>query len=418
MADLGIRKEDKTPWERRAPLSPEQVGALVVRGLTIAVEPSPRRVFSDQEYVAAGAELRRDLASSKVILGVKEVPLDRLYPGRPHLFFAHVIKGQAYNMPLLAKLLELGCTLIDYEAIRDARGRRLIAFGRHAGYAGMIDTLWTLGRRLAWEGVPNPFTSVGQASTWRDLRQAEEAIGGPVARQIREEGVPEAVHPLVFGFTGSGRVSGGAQRIFDHLPHITVSPEDLPGLAERRGELSRRKVYKVRFGRGDRQHFAPFLEHLTVLVNGIYWEPGHPRLVRVEDVRRLWAGEGQPRLRVLADLSCDRQGSIEVTVRQTTPIDPVYVYDPATGEGVSGVEGVGPVVLAVEILPSELPRDSTEHFGERLTPYLPALAAADYSTPVEELALPPELRRAVITHRGRLAPDYLHLGEIFCELPL
>ena len=131
---IGIRAEDKNRWERRAPLTPEHVSELVhEHDLSIRVQPSSRRAFSDLEYERSGADLALDLDPCRVILGVKEVPTARILPDKTYVYFSHVIKGQEYNMPMLRRLMELRCTLMDYEPIVDERGRRLIFFGRHAG---------------------------------------------------------------------------------------------------------------------------------------------------------------------------------------------------------------------------------------------------------------------------------------------
>src|SRR5258706_2855232 len=156
---------------------------------------------------------------------------------------------------------------------------------------------------------------------------------------------------------------------------------------------------------------AAHLRHLTVLVNGIYWEPGHPRVVSLDDVRALFGGHATPRLRVVGDISCDLRGSIEDNVRITTPGDPVYVYDVATGEAVSGVAGRGPVILAVDNLPCELPVDASQHFGDALLRFVPSLARCDWSRPLESLDVQEEIRRAIVVHRGRLTPRYASIAK-------
>lgn len=411
MADLGIRHEDKNEWERRAPLTPSHVEELVRRqGLSVAVQRSGRRAYADDDYRAAGAELVDDLSGCRLILGVKEVPARLLKPRQAYLAFFHVIKGQPQNMPILRRALDLGCTMIDYEKIVDRHGKRLIFFGRHAGYAGMIDGLWALGRRLAAEGTDSAFAAVEPAHRYGSLAEALALLETEVGRRIREQGVPPGLHPLVFGFTGGGNVSQGAQEVLDRLPVVTVRPEELPALAAD-SSLSHRAVYKVVFRRDDRAGFARHLPHLTVLVNGIYWAPGHPRLLTLDDAARLWGGEEAPRLRVLADLSCDLDGSLQVNVKTTDSSDPVYVYEPSTGAVRSGVEGRGPVVLAIDNLPAELPRDSSEHFGDALYPFVAGLAAANYETAWEHLTLPAALLGAVIAHGGELAPSFRHLEK-------
>jgi alpha-aminoadipic semialdehyde synthase len=167
--------------------------------------------------------------------------------------------------------------------------------------------------------------------------------------------------------------------------------------------------------------FARHLPHLTVMVNGIYWDPRDPRLVTWDDLDGLWqrhepAGES-PRLRVIADLSCDVEGSVEATVEQTDPDEPVFVADPSSRSTTYGVEGRGPVILAVGNLPAEFPRDASEHFGDALFPFLEPLAQADFDAPFGHLALPAPVANAVIAHRSELTPSYRHLAESLEGVP-
>jgi len=417
MIDIGIRREDKNRWERRVPLTPEHVAELVQEdGFSVALQPSPLRIFPDQDYRAAGATVQEDLSGCRLVLGVKEVPPELLLPQKPYMFFSHTAKGQVYNMPLLRRVLELGCTLMDYEMIADDAGRRLIFFGRHAGYAGMVDALWALGRRMRAEGFETSFAALRPSHTYGSVPEAAEFIGAVVGRRIRQEGLNPALHPLVVGFTGGGNVSQGAQEILSHLPTVEVDPEELPSLAEAT-RLSRKAVYKTVFRRRHREDFSRHLPYLTVLVNGIYWEPTEPRLVTRVSLQRLWSDSAAPRLRVIADISCDVEGSIEATVRATSPDDPVFVYDPATAEATSGVRGRGPVIMAVDNLPAEFPRDATEHFGDSLYPLLEQLVRADFTADFEHLRLPPPVCGAVIAHRGQLAPRYRYLAEAVEKAP-
>jgi len=407
---IGIRREDKNRWERRVPVTPEHVAELSRHGVTVWCEPSALRAFSDDAFRAAGARVDGDLSSCPLVIGVKEIPADKLTPGTAYAFFAHVAKGQPLNMPMLRRLMELGCTLIDYEKIVDDRGRRLVFFGRHAGFAGMIDTLTALGRRLTWEGIASPFATMKMAHEYAHLEQAHADLA-LVADAVRRGGLPPQLHPLVFGFTGSGNVSKGAQELFDHLPYEEILPEDL-GAAAADPDLPRNILYKVVFRRDERMaqdgSMRRHLSHLTVLVNGVYWEPQHPRVVGFDDLRALFDG-ARPRLRVIGDITCDVNGSIEANVKVTTPDNPVYVYDVARGEAVDGVAGDGPVILAVDNLPCELPVDASRSFGDALLRFLPALARCDWTLPVESLGLPDEILRAVIVHRGRLTPPFAYL---------
>ncbi len=428
---IGIRAEDKSIWERRAPITPDGVRALVNESdLEVLVQPSTIRVFKDAEYRRAGARVEENLSSCPVVFGVKEMPSHTFVPGHSYVFFAHVIKGQPYNMPMLRRLLELGCQLIDYERVTDDQGRRLIFFGRHAGLAGMINTLWALGKRLDWEGIANPLSQLRQTHEYGSLSEAKEAVSAAGDHIVRH-GLPREVAPMVCGFAGYGNVFRGANQIIELLPVREIAPREVAAVATSPAS-ARDVVYKVVFkeehtvepispdGSFDLQHyydhpekyrsrFASYLPHLSVLVNCVYWEEKYPRLVTKADARRLYCGADAPRLRVIGDISCDIEGAIECTGKSTEPGNPVYVYDPATDTTTDGVKGNGPVVMAVDILPSELPREASTDFSAVLAPYVPAIAGADYSAPFEELALPPEIKRALITHRGELTPNYRYL---------
>ena len=359
------------------------------------------------------AELNEDLGEAGVILAVKEVPISLLLPARAYVFFAHVIKGQDYNMPLLRELLERKITLVDYERIMDDQGRRLVFFGRQAGQAGMIETLHGLGKRLAWQGLQTPLTKIRQAYEYEDLADAKRAIGA-LAGEVAE-GMPAALSPLVVGFAGYGNVSQGAQEVFDLLPHEEIAPGELADfVASGRGRADR--LYKVVFKEEDmavpkeagsafelqdyykhperyRGIFDRHLPYLTGLVNCIYWTEEYPRLITKAQARGLQEA-GAP-LRLVGDISCDIDGSVEFTHKATQPDEPSFVYDAVSDTFTDGVEGEGIAVMAVDNLPCELPRDASEQFSDALRVFLPALARADYSASYEKLALPDEIKRAM-----------------------
>lgn len=426
---LGIRREDKSIWERRVPVVPADIPLLRAKhDMQVVVQPSPIRVFAEDEFRAVGAVVDEDLSSCDVIVAVKEIPPHLILPNKTYIFFAHVIKGQPHNMPMLRRLLELGCTLIDYEKVTDEKGRRLIFFGRHAGLSGMIDTLWALGKRLEWEGIANPFSQIDLAHAYPDLASAKAAVR-EAGERIRREGLPASLSPLVVGFSGYGNVSQGAQEVFAELPFVEIAPADLAALFADQPDAH--TLYKVVFKEEHmvepvdpagvfelqdyyqhpekyRSCFSNYLPYLTVLVNGVYWDKRYPRLVTKAYLRE---HADDLRLRVIGDISCDIEGSVECTVRCTEPGNPVYVYNPRTDTTTDGYAGEGVVILAVDILPSELPREASIYFSGVLRDFIPAIVAADYTVPFEQLALPPEIKRAVIVYQGKLTPDYQYISE-------
>jgi saccharopine dehydrogenase (NAD+, L-lysine-forming) len=435
-APLGIRREDKNRWERRAPLTPDHVRELVrEHGVRVRIQPSLQRAFPDSDYGDAGADVCEDLEACGVILAVKEIPVEAMLPGGRYVCFSHVAKGQRDNIPALRRLLDLGCTLLDYEMIVDRREKRLIFFGRHAGYAGMIDTLWALGQRLAWEGVATPFEEVRLAHEYSGLDEALNHVGR-LGERIRHTGLPAGLRPIVVAFTGAGNVSQGAQEVFERLPFEELEPDEVIRLAED-SDRSHNVLFKTVLARESRVErtadcgydpgeyrahperyrsaLAPYLSHLTVLVNGIFWHPDRPVLVTRAHLLELLRGEKQPKLRVIGDITCDVDGSIAATVRPTTPGDPVYVWDPESGTTTPGVAGRGLVVMAVDNLPCELPVEASEHFGDSLLRFVPPLARCEWERPWEELALPRELRDAIIVHRGELTPPFAYLEAHLAE---
>lgn len=430
---IGIRREDKNKWERRVPLTPAHVSTLVEQHqLDFIVQASPVRAFPDEAYKQAGAVVQADLSPADVVLAVKEIPLELLQPDKTYLFFSHTIKGQPYNMPLLKRLLELKCQLIDYERVVDRRNRRLIFFGEHAGLAGMIDTLAALGQRLAWQGIDSPFAAIRATYEYGDLPTAQRAIR-QVGQQILEQGLPTQLLPFVIGIAGYGNVSRGAQAILELLPNRQITPAELLSLGDS-DNLLRNVIYKVVFREEDtvepvepgqpfdlaeffrqparyRSKFSQYLPHLAVLVNCIYWDTPYPRLLTKATAGQLYQDGASPKLRVIGDISCDIEGAIEPTIKSTSPDNPAFVWDPATDTASDGVAGAGPVIMAVDNLPCELPVEASTSFGEALLPFIPALAGCDFSVDFAACALPPELKTATIVYHGQLTPDYRYLEK-------
>lgn len=430
MADcVGIRREDKSEWERRAPLIPDHVRELVREGFEVVVQPSEIRVFRENEYEAAGAAVDEDLSKCNVIFGIKEIPQNAFHKGGVYVFFSHVIKGQEYNMPMLRRMMELGCTLIDYERVVDGTNRRLIFFGRQAGIAGMVETLVAFGQRLEIEGVSNPFSSIRRPLTYGSLAEIKAALE-VLGHWIRSGGLPAEITPVTVGITGYGNVSVGAQEMLDILPVAEVAPGKLAGITKDTAGAAT-TIFKTVFKEEDLVmpasdgvtfelqdyydhpekyvgRFEEYLPHLSILVNCIFWSEKYPRLVTKQYLREHWK---DIRLTVIGDISCDIEGSVEATVKATEPGKPNYVYDPASGTVRCGIEGDGPVIMAVDILPSEIPRDSSIYFSGVLREFIPHIARADFGVPLEKLDLPDPIKRAVILYRGELTPDYQYIKQ-------
>jgi len=426
---IGIRREDKSIWERRSPLIPDHIKEMQKEGVEVLVQPSEIRIFSEEEYRTAGATVSENLSNCSAVFAVKEIPSKFFWEGGTYVFFSHTIKGQPYNMPMLKRMMELGCNLIDYEKVTDDQGRRLIFFGWHAGVSGMIESLVAYGRRLQSEGIQTPFSAIKQPHEYDSIGEIKVALE-VVGSWIRAEGLPKEILPVTVGVAGYGNVAKGAQEMLDILPVTAVNPGELKNITPA-AEGAKNTIFKAVFKEEDmvvpksRQDgfnlqdyynhpekydgiFENYLPHLSMLINCIYWDERYPRLVTEEYLQHRWRGT---RLAVIGDISCDINGSIEVTRKVTEPGNPTFVYDPASDTIVDGWAGNGPVIMAVDILPSELPRDASYYFSNVLKAFIPPIAKADFRVEFEDLDLPDAIKRALILHRGRLTPDYEYIAK-------
>jgi saccharopine dehydrogenase (NAD+, L-lysine-forming) len=433
---IGIRRETK-PGERRTPLTPTAVKQLKEEHdiLTI-LQPFEKRAFSDDEYKKAGALINEDLSDCSVVFGIKEMDLDIFLPEKAFMCFHHVIKGQESNMPMLKHIMKTGSTMFDYEKVTDEKNRRLIFFGRHAGYAGMIDTLHGFGLRLQeMEGLDSPFLKIKQSCDYFDLKEAKEEIT-KVAEIIKEDGLPDKLFPLVFGFLGYGNVSQGAQMILDLLPVKEIAPEELAELVACPDvDECKTTIYKVVF---KEEHMVKpkdkstkfvlqdyydhpekyegcfaeeYLEHITVIVNGAYWSDKYPKSITKEDIKELFCDDKEPRLRFIGDISCDVEGGVEATVRISYIERPFFCYDPEEDTATDGVKGRGPAILAIDHLPTEIPRDASDYFSKTLLPFVPNIAKANYVGTLDEAGLCDEIKKSVILWKGKFTPDYEYISK-------
>ena len=430
MHKIGIRYEDKYVMERRVPLVPAHVKELINKGLDIEIVKSEKRVFGDIEYKQVGATLVDEVTDSTVVLGVKEMPIDFFRDELTYIFFSHVIKGQPYNMPLLKRMMEKKVNLIEYEKIVNDKNQRLIFFGRFAGLAGMINSLWSFGERYKELGIETPFLSLNQTHSYSSLEEAKTAIRD-VAASIRENGLDNTITPVVIGFTGYGNVSQGAQEIYDLLNPVEITPKQLvEGYADNHPE---NQFYKVVFKEEDlsepidpdkefvlqeyyshpelfKSKFEQYIPKMTILMNCMYWDDKYPKIITKDFLMDYFKTES-PKLVVIGDVTCDPDGSVECTHKGTEIEDPVFVYNPETREPVMGFKGHGLLIMAVDILPSELPRESSQTFSDALIGFMPEIAKTDFDVSFKELQLPDPIKKALILHKGKLTPDYEYLKQ-------
>jgi len=428
---LGIRREDKNKWERRVPLIPEDLKSLKdVYGIDAIVQPSQIRIYPDDVFRENGAIVEEDLSAADTIFAVKEIPVDLLTAGKTYIFFSHTIKGQTYNMGLLKRLMDLKCNLIDYERIVNEKEQRLIFFSIHAGYAGIIETLFAFGQKMKLKGIDSPLAQINQAYEYTSLENAKEHIK-QIAHQISEKGLPKELSPVIVGFAGDGNVSKGAQEIMDLLPIIEISPDQLDGI-RKQDNIEHNHIYKVVFNEQDMVtplvgdfELQDYYDHpekyesamdlhlpkLDILVNCIYWTAKYPRLVTKAFLQGQATSGMESKLSVIGDISCDIEGSIEITKAGTMPDNACFSYFPETDIFEDGILQNGITVMAVDNLPCEFSKESSMFFSNVVKEFTSDIVSADFGKPFGELQLAYPIKKALILHNGQLTDDYTYLEE-------
>ncbi|HOY05514.1 MAG TPA: NAD(P)-dependent oxidoreductase [Saprospiraceae bacterium] len=398
MLKVGIIREGKVPPDARVPLSPEQCAEAQLRlPVHIVVQKSPIRCYKDEEYVARGIDLQDDVSDCDILMGVKEVPIDKLIPHKTYLFFSHTIKKQPYNRPLLLAVLEKDIRLIDYEVLTNERGERLVAFGFYAGIVGAHNAIWTWGERTGQFSLPRLCESHDYAEVLKIYRQTQ-------------------LPPLRIVLTGSGRVASGAAKNlidmgirqvdaqtflsqeFEEPVFTQIHAENYARPTDSTKDFDKKDFYK----NGDQyvSTFQPYFQKADIFINGIFYDKKAPAFFTLEEMQR-----PDFRIRVIGDITCDIMpgASVPATIRPTHIDDPVFGFDPKTGLETAPYQSGSIDVMAIDNLPSELPRDASVFFGEQLMIFiLPELIRASQSD---------VLRRATITDQGALTPAFEYLSD-------
>lgn len=395
---IALIREEKIPVDRRVPLTPEQAVQVQQQfpHVSVICQTSELRCFDDQTYRDHGIEVVEDIRGCDIMMGVKEVPITKLVPDKTYLFFSHTVKKQPYNRKLLQAILEKNIRLIDYERLTDAKGNRIVAFGRFAGIVGAYNGLYTYGKKFGFY----------------DLQRAKDCYD---LQELKIEYQKIKLPPIKIVLTGGGRVAKGAMEVLDEVGIQRVKPKEYleetfskPVYTQLEvTDYNRRKdgaSFKKKEFYGHPElfdpGFVPYAQVTDLFIAGAYWDNRAPVLFRREDMLN-----NKFKIKVIADITCDIEGSIPSTKKPSTIADPVYDYDPQQDRVVDQPFGNKALVsvMAIDNLPSELPRDASKAFGEKLIKgVLPSLLGED----TEGI-----IKRATITENGRLTEDYQYLQD-------
>ncbi len=397
MLRIGLIREHKKNPDRRVAFTPKQCAYInsTDAGIHIIVESSPDRCFSDAAYREEGIEVATNMADCDVLMGIKEVPADMLMPGKTYFFFSHTKKKQAHNKGLMQSLIQKHIRMIDYECLTYSDEQRILGFGLFAGIVGAHNGLRTYGKKYGKYDLP----AAHEVKDFKQLIDAYERFKLPNIKIV---------------MTGSGKVAAGVLDVLTRLDIEAVEPTDFltheyeyPVFTHLKGaNLYARKDNDL-FHRDDfHAHpeaykclFSSYVNQADVLMNGIYWEHRIARLFEKQDIRR-----NDWRLSVIADITCDVDGSVPINMGASTIADPVYGVERATMERTTPYQHTRDTIdlMAVDNLPNELPCDASQYFGIHLEKYiLPELLRAESDI----------LKRATICDNGKLTKRYEYLAD-------
>ena len=391
---FGIIKERKNPPDRRVVFSPGELAKVkqLYHGATVKVESSDIRVFTDSQYHNMGIEVTNDVSDCDVLFGVKEVPVENLIPNKSYFFFSHTIKKQPYNRKLLQAILEKNIELYDHETIVDAHNRRLIGFGRYAGIVGAYNAFRAFGIKFELFKMPKAETLSGKDALIIHLKRL-------------------VLPPLKIVVTGTGKVGNGAKEILDAMKIKEVSVENYLTKNYTQPvytqidvlDYNKRKDGQVLdftdFHQNPTEYISDF-ERFTkvsdIYIAGHFYANDAPAILTREMLQA-----NDCNIKVVADVSCDVNGPIACTLRASTIAEPLYGYLPSENKEVDVFHPAAIVVMAVDNLPCELPKDASEGFGEMFSEYvLPAFFNGDKDG---------ILHRAKMTENGKLTERFSYL---------
>ena len=401
---ISIIKEARVD-ENRTPFTPNQIQTLIANfpNVVILVQPSKNRCFRDEDYFKAGAKIEEDISNSDIIFGIKEVEISKLIKNKTYLFFSHTSKVRkdikqttqdkaiVYKKELLKEVLKKNITLIDYENIRETSGKgyRYLGFGRFAGIVGCYNTLNLYLKLHKKQLLPRAF----EINSYKKIKEL-------ISQQN--------FNKLKILLTGRGNVAKGSMEILTHANIKQISINDY--LKKKHDEaifcnISTREYVERKDGKSfSHQDFISnpyeynskakdFLVDADMLIAGHYWDSKFPKLFYPEQINEF------KNLKIIGDITCDINGSIPTTIRPTSIAKPYYSIDINSMKEIS-LDDKGIAVMAVDNLPSELPCESSEEFGENIiSEVLPFLINKDDG----------RINRATTASKGKFCPLFSYL---------
>lgn len=393
---FGIIKERKNPPDRRVVFTPKNLMQLqeAYPEVSIAVESSDSRIFTDEAYSNLGIHVTNDISDCDVFFGIKEIPVEDLIPNKKYFFFSHTIKKQKQNRNLLQAVLEKNIELFDHETIVDATNHRLIGFGKYAGIVGTYNSFRAFGTKFELFSIPKAETLLGK-----------QAMIDKLKRQV--------LPPIKIVITGCGKAGNGVKEMLNAMKIKQVTTEHFLTKIYSEPVFTQLDVLDY-----NKRKDGQVLDHTDFYINPTEYISDFERFTKVSEIyiAAHFYGNDAPvilsremlqskecKIKVVADISCDVNGPIACTLRASTIADPIYGYLPIENKEVPYTHPAAIVVMAVDNLPCEMPKESSEGFGEM---FMEQVVPSFFNNDKDGI-----LKRAKITEKGKLTKRFSYLQD-------
>lgn len=393
---IGVIKEGKNPPDERVPLSPTQCKEIIdnFSEVELVVQKSNVRRFKDEEYTNAGVKVVDSINDCDVLMGVKEVPINELIDNKTYFYFSHTIKKQPYNRNLLLAMIDKNIAMVDYEALTNPNGKRLIGFGKYAGIVGCYNTFYAYGKRTGAFDLKRAYQCEDQAEMEAELTKIK---------------LPNNYKIVT---TGGGRVNSGIEEILNKIGIKKVNATDIlnqeynePVYAQLLVDDYYKKSDNTDFKRSEvynhperfERNFMRFAKVSDMYISGHFWDENAPYIFTREDAKN-----PDFKIKVVGDVSCDIDAAVACTLRPSTIAEPLYGYDAKSETETDFNNDNAITVMAVDNLPCELPKDASVDFGrEFIDKILPHLID-------DKEAI---IKNATICKNGNLTEEYEYLRD-------
>ena len=391
---FGIIKERKDSLDRRVVFSPDALARMkqLHPGITIKVESSDVRIYTDDQYKSKGIAIVNNINDCDIYFSINEVPIEYLIPDKTYFFYSDILKKQSSNSALLHALLDRNITFYDYENLLDAQEQRLIGFDAYTGIVGAYNSIRAFGIKFELFKLPKVETLSGKETLIAHLKRL-------------------ILPPLKFVITGSGKVGSGVKEVLNAIKIKEVSVENYLTKNYTQAVFAQIDVLDY-----NKRKDGKVLDSNDFFENPQEYESNFERFTKVSDIyianhshvntapitlSREMLQAKDCKIKVVADISNDVDDSIACTIRSSTIAEPLYGYWPSENREVDVFHPAAIVVMAVDNLPCELPKDASEGIGAMFLEHvIPAFFNGDKDG---------ILQRAKMTEKGKLTPRYSYL---------